>query len=396
MDGLTNNIFVFIVCGTSEHIDTLHYSLKYLTHFSKNRIVVLTDSSRNEIAINHTDIIDIQTPPAYDHHQASIYLKTGVYKFLPKGNNYCYLDTDVLALDPEVDLIFNDFLPPIRFAKDHSPMDVFSPHAINCSCLAIFNQRSDELQTLIKKYDPNLEIRKRYSKEQDKLLHLLNTEKSFLNKTLQSIRYKLSPSIFKLDNYYLDKQKGVWFLPANNEAILYNFQVIKKDIEDNSEFIWKEEEKRWYWQGKLKLDIPKCSHLQEQIETSFKISVRNSHWNHWNGGVFLFNDESHQFLESWHQKTLAIFELDEWKTRDQGTLIATVWEWGLENHPYLDKQWNFIANYYNEQLHLKGINTFSDDNWETEHNVALIHVFHHFGDPTWPIWNQVNKILPHD
>jgi hypothetical protein len=47
-------------------------------------------------------------------------------------------------------------------------------------------------------------------------------------------------------------------------------------------------------------------------------------WQHWNGGVFLFDDSSVEFLSSWHEKTvMRIFDLPNWKTRDQGTLIAT-------------------------------------------------------------------------
>ena len=45
-----NQVFVFVVCGGAEHIDALHYSLKALKKYSSKRIIILTDSKRNEIA----------------------------------------------------------------------------------------------------------------------------------------------------------------------------------------------------------------------------------------------------------------------------------------------------------------------------------------------------------
>ena len=65
---------------------------------SKNKIVVITDSGRNEIKIDHNNIIDIETPREFNNHQASIYLKTSINKFLEKGNNYCYLDGDIVRI----------------------------------------------------------------------------------------------------------------------------------------------------------------------------------------------------------------------------------------------------------------------------------------------------------
>ena len=89
---MSKNIFVFVVCGAKEHIDTLHFSLNYLKRYSKCEIIVLTDSKRNEIKIKHNHVLEATAPKHFSHHQASIYLKTGIHKFLPKGNNYCYFD----------------------------------------------------------------------------------------------------------------------------------------------------------------------------------------------------------------------------------------------------------------------------------------------------------------
>jgi len=139
---MPKNIFIFVVCGAKEHIDTLHFSLPYLKKHSKNDIWVFTDSKRNEIPILHDDIIDIETPKDFDHHQASIYLKTGIHKFVPSGNNY----TDIIAYNDKVDLIFDEFITPIRFAPDHCTMPYFSPYSLNCGCSEYYTKFKDKLE----------------------------------------------------------------------------------------------------------------------------------------------------------------------------------------------------------------------------------------------------------
>jgi len=134
-----------------------------------------------------------------------------------------------------------------------------------------------------------------------------------------------------------------------------------------------------------------CNHLADTIEQKFNISISNKNFQHWNGGVFLFNDSSHAFLDFWHQSTLTIFKDPYWKTRDQGTLIATIWKFGLQKHPPLDKKWNLIADYYKPEL-----------KWLDQETVQLsikekvkpnfVHVYHHFGDESWEFWNKLIQI----
>jgi len=232
------NIFVYVVCGDDEYIKTLHTSLKFLKKYSKNKILVVTDLNRNNLDIKHSEIINISTPKNYDHHQASIYLKTGVFQFVDLQHNYCYLDTDVIAVSSKVDEIFEHFNAPISFAPDLTVYDTnvarFSPWAMNCKC------------------------------------------KGF--STTQS-----------------------------------------------------------------------CSHLTEAIEQKFQLKV-NDNWLHWNGGVFLFNQQSEYFMQTWHDLTLDAFDDDYWKTRDQHTLITTIWKLGLENHTCLPQYFNFIADLGNTNL----------------------------------------------
>ena len=150
---MKKNKFVFVVCGTREHVDTLHFSLRALHRFSQHEIWVVTDTTRNEIPVVHEHIINMATPAHFNHHQASIFLKTSLHKILPTGNLYCYLDTDVVALNNEVDDIFNQKNGVITFAPDHCLMHQFSPYAVNCGCLNQNKKEWNELNEILEKYD---------------------------------------------------------------------------------------------------------------------------------------------------------------------------------------------------------------------------------------------------
>ena len=89
--------FVYAVCGAAAHISTLHRSLEYLRPRTALPIYVVTDSRRNEIPIEHDNVLDVATPVDFNHHQASIFLKTSLHRQLPPGPAYAYIDTDMIA-----------------------------------------------------------------------------------------------------------------------------------------------------------------------------------------------------------------------------------------------------------------------------------------------------------
>lgn len=387
---MPKNIFIFVVCGAKEHIDTLHFSLPYLTKHSKNEIWVLTDSKRNEIPISHDEIIDIETPTHFDHHQASIYLKTGVHKFVPNGNNYCYLDTDIIAFNDKVDLIFDEFIPPIRFAPDHCTMPYFSPYALNCGCKEVF----EEAQAIFEKHSLELDPLRASANEfiQQRRNELVATyHKLFSNKPKliatglnylwAKKRFDLSPSIHynKKTKEWKD-ESGLVFMHGFSRRKLANKLGYKWSWLQNNPQLKKRKNKSIY--------LAECDHLRQTIHQKFNTSISNKNFQHWNGGVFLFNDSSHQFLDFWHNATMKIFEDPYWKTRDQGTLIATIWKFGLQKHPTLDKKWNLIADYYKPEL-----------KWLDQETVQLskkeklkpnfVHVYHHFGDESWEFWRKL-------
>ncbi|MDP6909843.1 MAG: hypothetical protein QF371_10070, partial [Flavobacteriales bacterium] len=324
MDGT----FVFVVCGAQEHIDTLHFSLRYIQKYSKNKILVLTDSTRNEIPVIHTDIVDVRTPIELDNHQASIYLKTGIHRHLPEGEQYCYLDTDILAISEDVDNIFHEFLPPIRFAPDHCKVNKFSPYAVNCKCMTDKTDARKVLQRALDAYavtgTPALKKKAQLQKHFDKLKSDLPL------KGYTALRYALSRKKFRLNKeFWFDKKARVWY---DNTDMPVIFEADTKRIEKETGLRYNRWKRTWVDADGADVWLDDCDHLIERIKDKFGITVGDRKWQHWNGGVFLFNDQSHAFLDAWFEKTMDIFKDPNWKTRDQGTLIATAWEFGLDEH----------------------------------------------------------------
>lgn len=231
-------IFVYVVCGSEKHINTLHLSLRHLKPLTQNDIIVVTDRTRNQLAINHDQILDVRTPEHFDNHQASIYLKTSLHRYVDLQHEYCYLDSDVIAGRLGVDTIFEHQYGPITFARNLTTLEGnvsrFSPWAVNCSCTGMGDSHS-------------------------------------------------------------------------------------------------------------------CTHLLEAIEAQFGIRVAGD-WVDWNGGVFLFGKESVGFMQMWHEFTMQIFQNSYWKTRDQGTLVATAWKLGLQDQRCLPLSYNFIIDLYNNEL----------------------------------------------
>lgn len=386
------NKFVFVVCGAQEHIDTLNFSLKALKKYSGLEIIVLTDSSRNEISIEHNNIVDVKTPENLNHHQASIFLKTSIHRHLPIGHKYCYLDTDVVALNSDVDNIFDQYVAPITFGLDHCKMDKFSPSAVHCGCIEQFAAWEKELKGLFKKYK-HLERQKEDPEKKKKLEQKLEDIKKdkWLYKWI-TFRFWMSPKKFNLDGeFFLDKEREVWVDKDNNAVLYENEDNAITRIETETDYRCDIERGHlWTMNGKEVFDC-KCDHLKEQISKTFDINIDQSDWHHWNGGVFLFDERSHDFLDAWHNKTMYIFDMEEWKTRDQGTLIATVHEFGLQNHSMLVPEFNLIADYRHDKIEYLGGLRFKLPDIEKEISPNFIHVYHHWADDKWQVWQDIEK-----
>lgn len=410
-----DNNFVFVVCGASKHIQTLNYSLGHLKHFSQTNIIVVTDLSRNDGVIEHENIVNVETPTEFDHHQASIYLKTRLHKIVDLNNRYCYLDTDVVAVDEKVDELFDHQIEPIIFSTDHCPVIEFSANAINCNCSKMADIRRQKFEELAgeyvevekahnKKYKPSdPEVYKDYLKLKQVLLDY-ERDYAWFTKTHTSIQFILShllPSKFNFVNYLLNNGGFVWKdeerkIYDSKGNLLYDdrepYPSYYKYIERISGFRWDSVNKIWLNDDGYYLYSERCSHLLQEIERKFNITIDNS-WQHWNGGVFLFNASSVEFMDTWHDYTMQIFEDDNWKTRDQGTLIATAWKFGLQNQKTLPIEFNFLADYGNEKLKFMKDKGFSYNGFASFTQPHFLHVYHHFGDKNWEVWKYVEDII---
>lgn len=393
--------YVFVVCGADEHIDTLHFSLRYLQHFSDKAIWVITDSSRNTKAIAHPNLIDVVTPKHYNHHQASIYLKTSLHRYLPKEDDntlWCYLDTDVVAASTEVDTIFKQYYSPITFCTDHCRLPVFSVSAVPMVVTEEIAAQRERLKQTMAYYN---EANQDESGQQPK-------SSISLGRFLLKQYFKLLALSYAQQNKYV-KRLGV-FVGRISKQIMQVFYTLDKDNiwrhKDGSlvfdrhgdytlyicgqGFFFNPHTRNWYnAQGEVLIEM-ESERLREAILAKFNVNITNPNWQHWNGGVFLFDKQSHQFLDNWHNWTMQIFEDAAWNTRDQGTLAATVWALGLQNHPTLPLAFNFLADYNKKDLKYQGHLQFSLS--EKSYSPYFLHIYHHWGDSNWQVWLDVEKL----
>lgn len=128
-------IFVFAVIGEA-HVEALSLALHFLKFFSRTEILVV--QGRSTIRAPHREVIEVEPPSSFSDHQASLWLKTKLPEILAQhgfgGRQFCYLDSDVIAVSPSVDDIFAHQQGPVAFAADHVKIDVFSHWAVRCGC----------------------------------------------------------------------------------------------------------------------------------------------------------------------------------------------------------------------------------------------------------------------
>ncbi len=136
-----------------------------------------------------------------------------------------------------------------------------------------------------------------------------------------------------------------------------------------------------------------CDHLRETIARRFDVRIGEEDWQHWNGGVFLFDHGAAPLFERWNEMTAAVLGDADWANRDQGTLIAAAWSLGLERQPTLPVEFNFLADYQKPELELDPERGFTVDrcHWVRP---FLVHVYHHWGDRDWAVWRWLESRVP--
>ncbi len=377
--------FVFVVCGAKEHIDTLRFSHAALKARTQLPIYIITDPSRNEEPIDLKNCIDVEVESKYDNHQASIFLKTSLHRYLPIHEKYCYLDTDVIACGNQTDSIFDQYNTPVTFGSDFCNMPQFSPAAVKCNCEKNHEKEMALWTREIVKFQQHIEYQRLINNELDE------KNKSLIGRLLLFIRYYTSYPLFQLNNsLFFDKRKRVWY-HKDYGHIIWELEKLCDDeglciFYDKADFKWKNSSGQVIWDNS-------CNCLCQAIKNDFGILVIEENWQHWNGGVFLFSKESAAFIEEWHRLTLQIFENPYWKTRDQGTLIATVWKMNLEGQPRLATNWNFLADANNDSVIFNKDGIGSVDGGKNSFNIEFAHIYHRFGDATWSVWQNVVKLL---
>ncbi len=440
MTGSGGERFVFVVCGGAAQIEALEVALRHLRRFSESPVLVVTDAHRNARPIAHDLVIDCPTPAALSDAQAAIYLKTSLHRRLDPRHLYCYLDADVLAARPGVDQVFMYRFGPVTFATDHCRMRYFSPWALDCGCLSARRlAQAEELNALIQALDvcpPELEEKKRrlqatlrtYSERYIAPAPALAARREAVRRLLertagQPLRRKAELLTRVWPKYGARLARRLWRGGDSNCVIDEALGTLPEFIARELGFDWRLDERRGYDEsGRLILtDVPfyvarqsayrfdeargewldaagervfhgPCDHLREAIAEEFGIVVADPDWQHWNGGVFLFDQAAAPFLDSWHELTLASFDLPRFKTRDQGTLIAAAWKHGLEAQATLPIEFNFLADYHKPGLRFDPEQGFSLAGSPGFVHPFLVHVYHHWGDRDWAVWRWLEDL----
>lgn len=394
--------FVYVVCGEKKHIETLNVSLQFLKKHSKSEIIVITDLSRNMSEINHDVIIDIKTDEKYNHHEASIFLKTSLHRYLNLDKSiFCYLDSDVLAISDEVDSIFDEKFEIIGFCPDNISLDYFSPYAMNCQCMDDYRKQKELLEQSIAEYSAlhqqwekdnnNSEGKQLEQQLNDIKANKLKNIGSLLSFTFQNINPLTSK--IRIGKYSQHKEDKAWY-NSKDKKILFPIEKHESYIHRKTGFKYQDNGNYWsFADSKFDVTKPRCTHLHEAIANLFALKINPENWQHPNGGVFLFNESSVKFLEHWHQITLEIFDKPAWKTRDQGTLASTIWKFNLQKNNLLPDKYNYIIDYFCDDIKYDTKRGFSKNNFKTAIHPKMIHVFHRFGDTNWDIWNTIKSFI---
>jgi len=191
--------------------------------------------------------------------------------------------------------------------------------------------------------------------------------------------------------YRYDPDGGKWY--DQEGQFLFEENRVIKAVEARTGFRWDQVRECWLDQAGHNLSVPIGSDkLKHRIQETFGVRITEENWQHWNGGVFLFDEQSTPFLSTWHEWSLQIFSEPAWKVRDQGTLIATVWKFGLQDHPTLPLHYNFLADFFHPTMTYRGDFRFDLHEAHRDIRPILLHVYHHWGDTNWAVWADVAKL----
>ncbi|MCX7954895.1 MAG: hypothetical protein N3A01_06865 [Bacteroidales bacterium] len=318
-------------------------------------------------------------------------MKTSLHKILPPNGIYCYLDSDVIALNTGCNNIFYYYKPPITFARDLTTINNFSPYAVNCGCLEKFYKEKENFENLVKKIVNHKNYPSHYTvnefRKWDRINKQLVRNPFLIIKVLIKNLLRLNFTQIEItENIKLDIKNKEWVIDSSFSypaLILY-----KKEIKEKTGYKFSFIYHKWHKNNEVYVDDSySCNHLKELLNANYNINIPKK-WHHWNGGVFLFDCNSYNIMEMWHNVTIEIFNDQRWKTRDQSSLIITVFRNKLQNHSVLPEEFNFIADFYNTDItatEKQGV--FKKGNKLVK--PSFIHIYHEWGNINWDVWKKI-------
>ncbi|MFQ6610656.1 MAG: hypothetical protein ACE5D7_07645, partial [Fidelibacterota bacterium] len=370
--------------------------IQALQKFSKIDIIIITDPEKNEINIPFENVIHVKTPDNFDPHQSAIFLKTSIHRHIDTTNRYCYLDTDMIARSDRVNHVFDTYTSPISFGRDYVDIQHFSPFAMHCGCKEKFAEFEKKLTRLLQKHDPNYH-RLRDPENRKKITRIEQLSKNFQTDKRWALKRmwkrwfdRAHIHLTDFTHYVTAKSGYTW----DNESLTWYDEVgeiiyspddsHKEKIESEGGFKFDSDRQTWKTLSGLDVQDTQCSHLQNAIFHKSGIRIPDR-WQHWNGGLFLFDSQSEVFLEDWHTLTMDILTDPTWVNRDQGTLAATVWKHRLQDHQIIPSEYNFLFTPRFRNARYLGKNKFSSTG-NTIVRPAFLHLIDGITDLTKIFW----------
>ncbi|MCB0331581.1 MAG: hypothetical protein KDD70_18045, partial [Bdellovibrionales bacterium] len=121
-------------------------------------------------------------------------------------------------------------------------------------------------------------------------------------------------------------------------------------------------------------------------------------WPLWNGGMFTFSAEAEQFFDRWNANTRRILHSEYWLSRDQTSLIATVFQMNMHDNKTIPSEFNWLVRHsgrWNSRTNF--------DERGFSYDGKKIHVMHFipgfdssYGDTSVREWTQVRQLLETD
>lgn len=201
--------------------------------------------------------------------------------------------------------------------------------------------------SFVSRVNLSLEYLKKYTKQDIIVIY----SRSSLNINHDNILYVNIPK--KLDN-----RSGAIFLKTNihnhinlldNNKYLYLDSDIIANRNDIDSIFLHDIDSICFSNDHTNLDTfspcaVKYGHITDHLKKIFDVHISKEYIQP-NGGLFLFNKSAELFLSKWYDNCLKILsDPIVWSTRDQGALLATIFQLHMQNNHRINNLYNYIIN----------------------------------------------------